>query len=96
MIKKYVYVIACLSMLHVKIQEEFAEMSFNSYLRSLEEFRAPFQNQKTAVYRAGLRLVAIENQIIPCPVNTEWLKRENKGIDIQLSFVAKNVCCYHC
>ena len=70
-------------MFHITIQEEFAEMSFNSYLRSVEEYIAPFREHTSTVYRAGFRLVAIEIQITPCPVYTEWLKQENKGINNQ-------------
>ena len=55
-------------------------MSFNSYVHSVEEYAAPFRDQTSAVYRAGLRLVALETQVTPCAVHTEWLKQENKGV----------------
>ena len=64
---------------HDETQDDFAEMSFNSYYRSPEEYTVPFRDQTSAVYRSGLRLVALETQVTSCPVQTEWLKQENKG-----------------
>ena len=66
-------------LLHLDNQEEFADMSLNSYWRTVDEFAAPFRDQTSAVYRAGLRLVSLETKIILCPMQTERLKEENKG-----------------
>ena len=75
-----VFVPQLVFLFHIEIQKDFAEISFDSYFRTIDEFTAPFQNSTSAVYQAGLRLVAIDTKVTPCPLREEWLKQENKGV----------------
>ena len=75
---KRVFVPPLVFLFHIEIQEDFAEISFDSYFRTVDEFTAPFQDSTSAVYQAGLRLVAIDTKVTPCPLQEEWLKQENK------------------
>ena len=53
-------------MYHFIIQAEFEEPTWNQYLRTVEEFKAPLLNKNSTVYREGLRLVSLETKIFPC------------------------------
>jgi SAM dependent carboxyl methyltransferase len=46
---------------------EYAAASFPQYYKTVAEFRAPFDNPDTPVSRAGLRLLACETRVTPCP-----------------------------
>lgn len=51
---------------------EYATMTLPQYYRTVEEFRAPFDDKASAVSRAGLRLHRIETRIVPCPFAAEY------------------------
>ena len=51
---------------------EYLNMNHVQYYKSMEEWRAPFDDQTGPVWRAGLRLCAIENRVVPCPFAHEF------------------------
>ena len=59
---------------HFIIQAEFEEPTWNQYVRSVDEFKAPFLNENSTVYREGLRLIFLETKIFPCDLQ-ERLKQ---------------------
>ena len=48
-------------------REEFINTSFPQYYRTVEEFCAPFKDNDSPVYKAGLRLVSAETGVVGCP-----------------------------
>ena len=48
-------------------QTEFVNTSFPQYYRTVEEFCAPFKDNDSPVYRAGLRLVSAKTGVMGCP-----------------------------
>ena len=42
------------------------EPTFNFYINTVEEFKAPFRNKDSVVYREGLRLVDLKTVVAPC------------------------------
>lgn len=51
--------------------------SFANYYRTVEEFRAPFDDPEGPVSRAGLRLVQIETQATDCPYQVSWQRQQS-------------------
>ena len=56
-------------------------MNTNFYrcTRYLEEAKAPFEDQNSAVYKAGLRLINAELVLIPCVAQKAWQEKLDKG-----------------
>ena len=48
-------------------QAEFVNTSFPQYYRTVEEFCAPFKDNDSPVYKAGLRLVSAKTGVVGCP-----------------------------
>ena len=48
-------------------REEFINTSFPQYYRTVEEFCAPFKDNDSPVYQAGLRLVSAKTGVVGCP-----------------------------
>ena len=48
-------------------REEFINTSFPQYDRTVEEFCAPFKDNDSPVYQAGLRLVSAKTGVVGCP-----------------------------
>tara|TARA_B100000676_G_scaffold26986_1_gene24758 strand:- start:542 stop:1687 length:1146 start_codon:yes stop_codon:yes gene_type:complete len=48
-------------------QAEFVNTSFPQYYRTVEEFCAPFKDNDSPVYQAGLRLVSAKTGVVGCP-----------------------------
>ena len=46
---------------------EFVNTSFPQYYRTVEEFCAPFKDNDSPVYQAGLRLVSAKTGVVDCP-----------------------------
>ncbi len=46
---------------------EYLQASFAQYYRNKEEFSAPFQDEKSPVHGAGLRLISIHTGLVKCP-----------------------------
>ncbi|MDU8927917.1 hypothetical protein RXV86_11030 [Alisedimentitalea sp. MJ-SS2] len=47
--------------------EEFANTNFPQCYRTEEQFTAPFQDETSPVYQAGLRLEHVESRVVRCP-----------------------------
>ena len=47
--------------------DEFINTAFPQYYRTVEEFCAPFKNEDSQVYQAGLRLVSAQTGVVKCP-----------------------------
>ena len=43
-------------------------------MRTVEEFKRPFESKESPVRKAGLSLISIETKVIPCPKKEKWLK----------------------
>ena len=52
-------------------QEELEEPTFNWCIRTVQEFKAPFLDKTSSVYRQGLRLVSLETAVTPCSCEDE-------------------------
>ena len=61
------------------VQEEFINTNFNRCTRFLEEYKAPFENQDSPVYKAGLRLISAEQLLSPCVAQKIWQDKLDKG-----------------
>ena len=48
--------------------------------RFLEEYKAPFEDQDSSVYKAGLRLISAEQVLSPCVVQKVWQAKLDKGV----------------
>ncbi|KAL8564943.1 hypothetical protein ACOMHN_019846 [Nucella lapillus] len=63
-------------------QEEFVNTNFNRCTRYLEEYKAPFEDTNSAVYKAGLRLISAEQILVPCLAQKHWQEKlDNEGVD---------------
>ena len=51
---------------------EYQAMTLPQYYNTVEEFRAPFENTDSDVYKAGLRLESIETAVVPCPFAEDY------------------------
>ena len=50
----------------------------------MEEFKAPFLNKDSTVYRDGLRLVSLETKIQLCPFAERFQKCDTSGTYCQI------------
>ena len=55
-------------------QEEFRKATFVQHYRTLEEFKAPFENHETPVMKAGLRLKSARTQLTKCPYQMAFIE----------------------
>lgn len=55
-------------------QEEFENTTICNYYRTLEEYKAPFQQNESPVVKAGLHLLGISTKVTPCPYHKRWQK----------------------
>ncbi|MDH3691368.1 MAG: class I SAM-dependent methyltransferase [Gammaproteobacteria bacterium] len=53
-------------------RDEYVNMTLPQYYNSKEEFSAPFLDESSAVYQAGLRLEHIETRVVACPFATDF------------------------
>ena len=53
---------------------EYKAMTLPQYYNRVAEFRAPLQDEQSAVYQAGLRLCDIETAVVPCPFAEDFKK----------------------
>lgn len=53
--------------------------NFNRCQRYLEEYKAPFEDQNSAVYKAGLRLISAEQVLSACVAQKKWQEKLEKG-----------------
>lgn len=57
-------------------EEEFSRTCFANYYRTADEIRAPFNDENSPVFKAGLRLCSLEIKIVPCTYR-EFLKENS-------------------
>ena len=43
-------------------------------MRTVDEFKQPFESKESPVRKAGLSLISIETKVIPCPKRENWLR----------------------
>jgi len=68
-------------------QEEFDQTIFAYRLRTVDEFKKPFQSEYSPVRKVGLSLVSIGTRMIPCPYKEKWLKDGGNPVEHARSFV---------
>ncbi|KAK7482478.1 hypothetical protein BaRGS_00026295 [Batillaria attramentaria] len=62
--------------------EEFVNTNFNRCTRYLEEYKAPFVDVNSAVYKAGMRLISAEQVLSGCVAQKAWQQKlEKEGVD---------------
>ncbi|CAE7248334.1 IAMT1 [Symbiodinium sp. KB8] len=59
--------------------EEFDATNFPQHYRTVDEFKAPLEDETSAAHRLGLRLETIETRRTPCPFATAWANGEYSG-----------------
>ena len=57
--------------------QEFINATFTQHYRTVEEFRAPFDNKESAITKSGLVLRSCETMITDCPYKIHYLKNKN-------------------
>jgi len=57
--------------------EEYQAMTLPQYYNTVDEFSAPLLDKNSDVYRAGLRLVDIETNIVPCPFAEDFKQHKD-------------------
>lgn len=67
-------------------QEEYDNTTISNYYRTLEEYKAPFQ-EETAVTKAGLHLVSISTKLTRCPYHEKWLKEGGDSEQYARAFI---------
>ena len=65
-------------------QEELVEPTFNYYISTVEESKAPFLKKDSAMYRDRLRLVSLETTIQMCPFAERFQKCDTSGTYCQI------------
>lgn len=68
-------------------QEEFDQTIFAYRLRTVDEFKKPFESEESPVRKAGLSLVSIETRMIPCPYKEKWVKDGGDPVEHARSFI---------
>ena len=68
-------------------QEEFDQTILACVMRTVDEFKKPFESEDSPVRKAGLSLVSIETRMIPCPYKEKWLKDGGDPIEHARSYV---------
>ncbi len=58
-------------------EEEYKGMTLPQYYNNVDEFSAPLLDKNSKVYKAGLRLVDIETQVVPCPFAEDYKDHGN-------------------
>ena len=49
------------------LQEEYENASFHIYIRTEKEIRSPLEDETSAVYKSGLRLISVETKVTSSP-----------------------------
>ncbi|XP_032243202.2 methyltransferase LUC1 [Nematostella vectensis] len=57
-------------------KDEFLKTNFNNYYRTMSEYKKPFEDEDSAVRKAGLEIVSMKTGIVPCPYRQKWLKEK--------------------
>ena len=57
------------------LQEEFDNTNICNYYRTIDEYKAPFQQPNSKLTKAGLHLLSIESKTTQCPFHKRWLSQ---------------------
>ena len=57
-------------------KQEFINATFTQHYRTVEEFKKPFVDQDSSVFKSGLRLKLCETMITDCPYKVKYLKNK--------------------
>ena len=57
--------------------DEFIATTFSQHYRTVEEFRAPFDDPNSLVSQSGLKLKSCSTRITKCPYNNYYLSNKN-------------------
>ena len=55
-------------------EDEYKSATFPQHYRTVSEFRKPFENQNSAVYKSGLRLKSCRTRLTKCPFKQNYKK----------------------
>ena len=58
-------------------QDEFKAATFTQYYRTISEFRKPFDDTDSSVYKAGLRLISCSTKLTECPYKKKYENNKN-------------------
>ena len=59
-------------------EDEYKSATFSQHYRTISEFRKPFDNQNSKVYKSGLRLKSIRTRLTKCPYKENYKKNIKK------------------
>mgnify|MGYP001343852058 CR=1 FL=1 len=59
-------------------EDEYKSATFSQHYRTISEFRKPFDNQNSDVYKSGLRLKSIRTRLTKCPYKENYKKNIKK------------------
>jgi len=57
--------------------QEYINATFTQHYRTVEEFRAPFDNKESVISKSGLVLKSCETMITECPYKIDYLNNKN-------------------
>jgi len=57
--------------------QEYINATFTQHYRTVEEFRAPFDDKESAISKSGLVLKSCETMITECPYKVHYLNNKN-------------------
>jgi hypothetical protein len=57
---------------------EFRAATFAQHYRTVSEFRKPFDNENSSVYKSGLRLISCATKLTNCPYKVNYQKNIDK------------------
>ena len=66
-------------------KEEFERATFVQHYRTVEEFRAPFDDENSHVRKAGLKLNSIQTRLTPCPYRKAYRQSDGKMSAIEFA-----------
>ena len=58
-------------------EDEFRAATFTQHYRTISEFRKPFDDQNSSVYKAGLRLISCTTKLTECPYKKKYKNNKN-------------------
>ena len=58
-------------------EDEFINTTFPQHYRTVEEFRKPFDDPESLVFKAGLRLKSCKTTLTQCPYKKYYLANKN-------------------
>ena len=58
--------------------DEFRAATFAQHYRSVSEFRKPFDDKNSTIYKSGLRLISCTTKLTDCPYKINYLENKDK------------------